>query len=267
MTVSSGSEWNPGGVPDPKRDNSFRWHEGAKIWGQRTEDGRFAMVGCASDGDPQRRWPLAAAISADGLNFRTPFLVIAGDMPPQRYENDPGDDKNCGPQYVRGITPGNGDPAGTDLWLTYSMNKEDIWVASVPTPIVGQVTQDVRDDFQGHAPGRRVEGWNTYSPQWAPVTILAEGTNHFVRLEDRDPCDYASVTRVFPENSLAHLAFQIRAHQTATTSAPLEIDVVSSNGTRAVALAFNGGRMTAWNEKDRAGDRAAIRQTNGSAWR
>jgi hypothetical protein len=247
MTVSRGSEWNPGGVPDPVLYNSFRWHGGAKIWGQRTEDGRFAMVGCASDGDPQRRWPLAAAISADGLNFNTPFLVIAGDMPPQRYENDPGDDKNCGPQYVRGITPGNGDPAGTDLWLTYSMNKEDIWVASVPTPIVGQVTQDVWDDFQGHVPGRRVESWNTYSPQWAPVTIVEEGTNRFVRLEDRDPCDYASVTRVFPENSLAHLTFQVRAHQKATTSAPLEIDVVSSNGTRAVAIALNGGKITAWN--------------------
>jgi hypothetical protein len=30
----------------------------------------------------------------------------------------------------------------------------------------------------------------------------------------------------------------------------LEIDVVSSNGARAVALALNGCRMTAWNEKD-----------------
>ena len=247
MAVSTGSEWTPDQVPDPTQVKSFRWHPGAKIWGERTPDGRYAMIGCASKGDNQRRWPLAAAISENGLNFNTPFLVIAGDMPPQRYENDPGDDKNCGPQYVRGISPGNGDPPGTDLWLTYSMNKEDIWVASVPTPIVGQVTNDVQDDFQAQSPGRRVAGWNTYSPQWAPVAIVAEGTNRFVRLEDRDPCDYASVMRVFPENGLAHLSFQVRAHQKATTSAPLEIDVVSSNGTRAVAIALNGGKITAWN--------------------
>jgi hypothetical protein len=127
------------------------------------------------------------------------------------------------------------------------MNKEDIWVASVPTPIVGQVTNDVQDDFQTQSPGRNVAGWNTYSPQWAPVAIVAEGTNRFVRLEDRDPYDYASVMRVFPQHSLAHLSFQVRAHQKAMTSAPLEIDVVSSNGTRAVAIALNGGKITAWN--------------------
>lgn len=247
VAVTTGSDWTPFNVTDPVRVNSFRWHPGAKIWGERTPDARYAIIGCASNGDDQRRWPLAAAISEDGLMFNTPFLAIAGDMPPQRYENDPGDDKNCGPQYVRGITPGNGHPPGTDLWLTYSMNKEDIWVASVPTPIVGQVASDVQDDFQAQLPGRRVTGWNTYSPQWAPVEIVEEGTNRFVRLEDRDPFDYASVMRVFPEKSLAHLSFQVRAGQKATTSAPLEIDVVSSNGTRAVAMALNGGKITAWN--------------------
>ncbi len=247
MAVSTGSDWLPAQVPDPTQVKSFRWHPGAKVWGERTADGRYAIIGCASNGDTQRRWPLAAALSEDGLDYRTPFLAIAGDMPPQRYENDPGDDKNCGPQYVRGISPGNGDPPGTDLWLTYSMNKEDIWVASVPTPIVGLVTQDVQDDFQAQQPGRRVPGWNTYSPQWAPVALVAEGTNRFVSLEDRDPYDYASVMRVFPQTSLARLSFQVRAHQKATTSAPLEIDVVSSNSVRAVAIALNGGKITAWN--------------------
>jgi hypothetical protein len=247
MTVSTGSEWTPASVPNPAQVKSFRWHPGAKVWGERTSDGRSAIIGCASNGDGQRRWPLAAAVSENGLDFNTPFLVIAGDMPPQRYENDPGDDKNCGPQYVRGISPGNGDPPGTDLWLTYSMNKEDIWVASVPIPIVGHVTNDVQDDFQAQSPGCRVAGWNTYGPQWARVAIVGEGTNRFVRLEDRDPYDYASVMRVFPQNSLAYLSFQVRARQTTTTSAPLEIDVVSSNGTRAVAIALNGGKITAWN--------------------
>jgi len=128
-----------------------------------------------------------------------------------------------------------------------NMTKEDIWVASVPTPIVGYVPHDVQDDFQTQRPGRRVAGWNTYSPQWAPVAIVADRANQFIRLEDRDPYDYDSVMRVFPQHSLAHLPFQVRARQKATTSAPLEIDVVSSNGTRAVAIALNGGKIAAWN--------------------
>ena len=252
MAVSTGTNWTRDSVPAPVEVTSFGFNPSAKVWGTRTEDGRYAFVGCTPGkpgGDLHRRWPLAVTTSRDGLTFDTPYLVIAGDMPPQRYENAAGDDKNSGPQYVRGISPSNGDPPGTDLWLTYSMNKEDIWVACVPTPIMGQVTNDVHDNFQGQPPGRRVEGWNTYSPQWAPVAIVAEGTNRFVRLEDRDPCDYASVTRVFQPSARARLAFQIRAHQSSATSAPMEIDVVSGNGTRAVALSFNptNSNIMAWN--------------------
>lgn len=81
---------------------------------------------------------------------------------------------------MRGICPGNGDPPGADLPLTCSMNKEDIWAACVPTPIVGRVTNEIRDHFQAVQPGRFVPGWNTYSPQRAPVTITAEGTNNSI---------------------------------------------------------------------------------------
>ena len=252
MVVSTGPNWTRNSVPAPFEVTSFGFNPSAKVWGTRNKDGRYAFVGCTPGkprGDLHRRWPLSVTTSSDGLTFDTPYLVIAGDMPPQRYENCTGDDKNSGPQYVRGISPGNGDPPGTDLWVTYSMNKEDIWVACVPTPIVGQVTNDVHDDFQAQPPGRRVAGWNIYSPQWSPVAIVAEGTNRFVRLEDRDPCDYASVTRVFRQGAHARLAFQLRAHQSNATSVPMEIDVVSGNGTRAVALSFNptNSNIMAWN--------------------
>jgi len=246
-TVSSGPAWVDGQVPKPVQDTTFRCNTGAKTWSERTEDGRYAFVGCANDADDRRRWPLAVTTATDGLSFKTPYLVVAGDIPPARYENAQGDDKNAGPQYVRGISPGNGDPPGSDLWLTYSMNKEDIWVAAVPLPISGTVTSDVHDDFQAHIPGRRVEGWNTYSPQWAPVSVVADGANRLLRLEDRDPVDYASVTRVFPETGLARLSFRVRAHQSGASSAPLEVDVVGYNGDRAVAIALDpaAGQITA----------------------
>ena len=244
MVVSSGTNWTPGNVPNPSTVSSFRWHTGAKIWGQRTEDGRFAMVGCASNGDNQRRWPVAVTTSSDGQFFTTPYLVIAGDIPVERYENDSGDDKNAGPQYVRGVCPatpdslGNGNPPGSEMWLAYSMNKEDIWVARVPTPITGAVSTNVYDDFQGLVPGRHVPGWNTFSPEWAPVQVAQEQNNRFARLTDEDNCDYASVTRVFPKNNNGRLLFQVRALET-DAPAPLEIDAVSPAGDRAVCLALN----------------------------
>jgi hypothetical protein len=264
QTVSTGSDWNPGNVPAPAKATTFGFSANAKTWGARTEDGRYAMVGCVPGGDLKRRWPLAVTTSTEGWTFDTPYLVIAGDIPVERYENANGDDKNAGPQYVRGISPGNGDPPGTDLWLTYSMNKEDIWVACVPVPIQGQVTHDVRDDFQNHEPGCLIQGWNTYSPQWAPVVIAVEGANRFLRIEDRDPWDYASVTRVFPQSTLARLAFQVRAHQTGPTGAPLEIDVVSSDGARAVAISLHptSGEITAWN----GGMQQTIRAYSTNEW-
>ncbi len=249
MAVSTGTDWDPGQVPSPLVRSSFRWHTGAKIWGQRTEDGRYAMVGCANNADAKKRWPLAVTTSSDGETFNTAYLAVAGDIPQERYETDSVyDDKNAGPQYVRGISPGNGDPAGAEMWLTYSMNKEDIWVARVPTPITGTVTNDVYDDFQGLAPGSYVPGWNTYSAQWAPVLLAQEQNNRFIRLKDEDNYDYASVTRVFPKNNNGRLVFQVKAQDSGAPT-PLEIDAVSPAGDRAVCLALipATGRIIAWN--------------------
>jgi hypothetical protein len=131
------------------------------------------------------------------------------------------------------------------------MNKEDIWVACVPIPITGQVTGDLNDNFQGHAPGKYIKGWNTYSPQWAPVSISSEQGNRFLRFEDSDPFDYASVMRVIDQSSSVRLAFDMRASKTYSTSDPFEVDVVSGDGSRAVAIALDPGysRVTAYDGK------------------
>jgi len=240
MSISTEPEWVAGAVPEPVREQSFGFTRSAKTWGSRTEDGRYALVGCAPGTEAlRRRWPLAVTTSDDGVTFDTPFLVLAGDIPAQRYEDADNDDKNSGPQYVRGICPGNGNPPGSELWLSYSMNKEDIWVACVPTPITGSVKGDVRDTFEDASPGCLVPGWNTYSPQWAPIAIAEEKGNRFVRLEDQDPSDYASVMRVFPQSEKAQLFFRVRAHQINADSEPLEIDVVAADGSRAVTLTLN----------------------------
>ena len=94
---------------------------GAKVWGQRTKDNRYALVYNPVD-QSTHRYPLAIVTGDDGILFDT-LLLVHGEVPPRRFE---GKYKDHGPQYVRGIAEGNGTPPGNDMWITYSGNKEDI---------------------------------------------------------------------------------------------------------------------------------------------
>ena len=98
----------------------------AKIWGQRTSDGKYATVYNPSD----FRWPLALSVSNNGLDY-TNLLLVNGEISTMSYG---GYYKSYGPQYVRGIQERNGKPVDGKLWVAYSMNKEDIWVSSIPVP-------------------------------------------------------------------------------------------------------------------------------------
>ena len=114
----------------------------AKVWGQRTPDGRYALVYNPTR-DNRHRWPLALVTGDDGETFDQ-LLTVVGEVPPRRYN---GLDKAFGPQYVRGIVEGNGTPPGDAFWITWSMNKDDIWVSRIPTPVRATVSEPVRDDF------------------------------------------------------------------------------------------------------------------------
>src|SRR5690606_7403553 len=100
---------------------------------QKTSDGRYATVYNPSE----FRWPLAVSTSNDGLNY-TDLLLVNGEITTMRYG---GNYKSYGPQYVRGIVEGNGVVPDHNMWLTYSMNKEDIWTAVVPVPIKSSVDE------------------------------------------------------------------------------------------------------------------------------
>jgi hypothetical protein len=100
----------------------------AKVWGQPTSDGRYALV---YNPDPEKRYPLVVVTGDDGITFND-MRVIQGELPPMRY---PGLYKVVGPQYVRGISEWAGDGSWKDddaMWVAYSMSKEDIWVCRVP---------------------------------------------------------------------------------------------------------------------------------------
>ena len=98
-----------------------------KVWGQRTQDGRYALV---YNPDPKRRWPLVMLTSDDGVTFGDPH-ALHGELPPRRYE---GKSKSPGASYHRGLSKWNDDGSWKDdaVWLVYSLNKEEIRVARVP---------------------------------------------------------------------------------------------------------------------------------------
>ncbi|HEY0946558.1 MAG TPA: exo-alpha-sialidase [Opitutaceae bacterium] len=213
----------------------------SKYWGQRTPDGRYALV---FNPTSRLRHPLAVATSDDGQRFDH-LLAIHGELPEQRF---PGHYKNMGPQYVRGISEGNGSPPGGALWLTYSVNKEDIWVSRVPVPITATAPGPVHDDFESTEAGQLPAAWNIYRPLWAPVAVVetAPPAGRALELRDEDRSDYAAVTRVFPAARSVKITFKLLARR---TDGRLEIDVLGAQGERPVQIALTeDGRIEARHE-------------------
>jgi hypothetical protein len=154
-------------------------------------------------------------------------------------------DKAFGPQYVRGIVEGNGTPPGEALWVTWSMNKDDIWVSRIPVPVRAAASGPVRDDFNTGT----IEDlpWNLYSPLWASVRLAAfpSATNRSLELRDQEPADYARAVRIFPEMKKGTVRFKVLAKQ--SDHGRLEIELLDRHGYRpAVVLIFDEqGRMLA----------------------
>ena len=200
----------------------------AKIWGQRTSDGKYVTIYNPSE----FRWPLAVSVSADGLDY-TNLLLVQGEISPARYG---GNYKNYGPQYTRGIEEGNGMPPDGNIWITYSMNKEDIWVSMIPVPVTDRVEADVNDVFGAMASGAELAAWNIYSPMWAPVNITGTGAGRVLTLKDADPYDFAEAGRVFPVARKMQAEFAVTPGQAG--GGPLQIEFQDQRNMPAVRLSF-----------------------------
>lgn len=214
---------------------------GGKMWGQATEDGRYAICYNPIERD-EHRYPLIVISSDDGIVFDH-MLLVQGEVPPRRFM---GRWKDFGPCYTRGIVEGNGDPPGNDMWLTYSMNKEDMWVSRIPLPIRYKVEGNVNDDFNNLETGGAIKDWNVYAPKWSPVEVaeFPSAENKSLHLMDEDPYDYARAIRVFQETQRGEIEVKILAKQ--TENGILEIDVSDRFGNRPVRIKFdNNGHIKA----------------------
>jgi hypothetical protein len=192
----------------------------AKIWGQRLSDGSYATV----YNPAEFRWPLAISFSADGIEYNT-LNLVHGEITPMRYG---GNYKSYGPQYVRGILEGNGTPPDGDLWVTYSMNKEDMWVARIPVPLQMSAIVHANDDLDKVEQISQLTEWNIYSPRWAPVSIRNNKGHNWLTLEDSDPFDYAKIERKIPPTRELSVSFKVMAGQ--STHGLLQIEFLDENG-------------------------------------
>lgn len=225
ISTDGGHSWPENAVRAPGFVNA-----NAKIWGQRTSDGKYATVYNPSE----FRWPLAISTSKDGLNY-TNLLLVNGEISSMRYG---GAYKSYGPQYTRGIVEGNGQVPDGHLWVTYSMNKEDIWVADIPVPVTSQVTTQANDIFNDLPEGQELKNWNYFSPLMAPVRITKMKTGlKALTLKDKDPFDYAKATRLIPSSKVLTAAFTLTPEQ--NDHGHLDIEFQNKVGAAAVRLSLD----------------------------
>ena len=196
VSTNDGEAWSKPVIPQSLVTGT------GKVWGQRTSDGRYALV---YNPDHRNRFPLVMVTSDDGVTFRD-MRVVHGELPLQRYV---GLNKNVGPQYVRGISEWSGDGSWKDdaMWVAYSVNKEDIWVSRIPLT-------------------NTADAWNIYSPKWAPVTV----EKYRVALQDDDPYDYARAVRLFPRTGKVTVIFEVMT--TKATESPLDIELLGGSTSR-----------------------------------
>ncbi|MCF8381335.1 MAG: hypothetical protein K9H49_17310 [Bacteroidales bacterium] len=184
----------------------------AKVWGQRTEDGKFAASWRPLGEGSWGRYPMLWASSKDGIHFDNP-AHLNGEVT-RRYD---GGSKDIGPcNYQRGLYENGADIPGDDVWVVYSMSKEDIWISRIPVPLKASVDDFVNEDFNQMKLNGEVQGWNIYHPKWAPVGVskFPSGNNKCLKFMDKDPFDYAKAFKIFKEtDDSISISFKLMAMQ------------------------------------------------------
>jgi len=160
---------------------------------------------------------------------------VHGEITSMRYG---GEYKSYGPQYVRGILEGNGVPPDKNLWVTYSVNKEDIWVSCIPVPVKEVAESQANEVFNAMHDGEELREWNTYSPLRAPVKIAkAQTGDKVLALTDADPFDYAKAERIVPASKKIQTSFSVVPQQ--NKEGLLAIEFQDAKGTPGIRITFD----------------------------
>ncbi len=229
VTKDQGQTWTP-----LVRCNTLTY-SGAKIWAQKLDNGQYALV--YNPTNSAARHPLCIATSDDGVLFDH-LVNVHSEVPPKRFW---GREKRPGPQYVRGIIEGNGNPPGDDLWVVYSVSKEDIWISRIPVPVEWEVDDPIHDNFSNMETGGVIKNWNIYTPKWCPVEVVdfPSESEKSMMLKDTDPYDYAKAVRVFHKAEQQALSFKLYVK---TSNELLDIEVIGAKGERLVQTRIDKDR-------------------------
>ena len=211
ISADGGNTWREPAYRAPGLVNS-----NAKIWGQRLSDGSYATV----YNPAEYRWPLAISLSSDGLDYNT-LSLVHGDVMPLRHG---GQFKSYGPQYVRGIQEGNGTPKDGHLWVTYSTNKEDMWVSRIAVPVRLNATSHANGGFSQYKTLADMTDWNLYMPSLCHILLK----NGWLNLYDCDPYDYAKAERVIPATKELEVEFDLMMDQ--DDKGELDIEFMDNGG-------------------------------------
>ena len=201
----------------------------AKLWGERTADGRYAIVYNPSR-NGAHRWPLAVVSGENGLDFDD-MLALVPEISPCRYE---GGLKNLGAQYMRGIAEHNPRPGDAFLRLVYSVNKEDIWFLEAPLPLTGAETADIDEPLDGEIP----PAWNLCVPKWCAVAPGMSGGRNALCLSDRDPYDRPRAERLIAPGARVELGFDAHV-ETLRPGTALVACFEDARGREALRLLFD----------------------------
>jgi hypothetical protein len=212
---------------------------GAKVWGQKLDDGRFALVHDQTAGF-RNRYPMVVMASDDGRDYDR-MMAVRGDIPQRRYQ---GIHKRIGAQYFRGIIEGNGNPPGDELWVTYSVNKEDIWLSRINVPIKGKVNENVNQNFENLKSIQDLKLWNLYVPKWSALNLIENlnNQNTVLELRDESPYDYAKVERIFPESKKVEISFDLKT-VIAQRGYALEVEIQNQSTGRPIRLRIDETKL------------------------
>ena len=122
------------------------------------------------------------------------------------------------------------------------MNKEDIWVSTIPVPVKDKETQSVNEVFAQLKDGEELKYWNTWSPAWAPVSIekMSNGVKALT-LKDSDLFDFAKAERLFPASKKITIEFTVQPMQ--TNQGMLQVEVQDAQGTPGIRLIFDADSL------------------------
>lgn len=222
----------------PQRDTEGIWHAGGKIWGQRTSDGRYALLYNPHTAN-SRRWPLAIVTGGDGVHFDN-MRLVAGDLSPLRHG---GAHKGRGFHYVRGIENCGGESPDGALYVAYSVNKEDIWVSRIPVPVRDADEAEVCEDFGTGEDKAFLSRWNLHLPagDCCRVERGRDGQRQLV-LRGQASHDALRATRLFRAGSQVTVSIALALEG----AGALDVELVSDEGDAPLRLTLDAGEGMLW---------------------